>query len=64
MIRFTLEISPELAAAIEQALAGKHRNPAIEAWLWQAKPIREAAKRMGIDKPQRRKRGRPTRGNV
>ena len=59
MIRFTMEISPELSTAIDEALAGRHRNPAIEEWLWQQRQVKEAAKRKGIEKPQRRKRGRP-----
>ena len=59
MIRFTLEISPELSAAIDEALDGKHRNPAIEDWLWQSRQVKEAAKRRGLKKPERRKRGRP-----
>ena len=59
MIRFTMEISPELSAAIDVALAGGHRNPSIEDWLWQQRQIREAARRRGIEKPTRRKRGRP-----
>jgi len=64
MVRFTLEISPELSGAIDEALAGGHRNPSIEEWLWQHKHVKESAKRRGIEKPTRRKRGRPTRKKV
>jgi hypothetical protein len=59
MVRFMLEISPELSAAVDAARADRYRNPAIEEWLWRERQIREAAKRIGVEKPFRRKRGRP-----
>lgn len=59
MKRVMLELSDELGAAIDVALAGRHRNPTLETWLWRVREIQDAAKRLGVRKPVRRGRGRP-----
>lgn len=58
MKKILLELSEELADAIDAARDGS-RNPAIESWLWRIGDIRDAAKRIGVDRPIRRGRGRP-----
>ena len=59
MRKILLEISDELADAIDHARDDRKRNPAIEDWLWRIKEIKEAAKSLEIKKPERRKPGRP-----
>ena len=59
MKRVMVEFSDELGAAIDAALANRHRNPTLEEWLWRVREIREAAQRLGVRKPVRRGRGRP-----
>lgn len=59
MKRFLCELSDELGAAIDAALAGRERNPTLETWLWRVREIQAAAKRLGVRKPVRRGRGRP-----
>jgi len=57
--RFLCELSDELGAAIDAALAGRQRNPTLETWLWRVREIQDAAKQLGVRKPVRRGRGRP-----
>lgn len=59
MKRIMFETSDELGAAIDAALAGRHRNPTLESWLWRVREIHDAAKLLGVRKPVRRGRGRP-----
>ncbi len=60
MKRFELQITRELSQVLDNVLNGRHRGPAIEDWLWQIKEVRETAKRMGVTRKQRPKRGRPS----
>ena len=60
MKRFELQITEELSQVLNKVLNGRPRNPAIEDWLWRVKDVRETAKRMGVIRKQRRKRGRPS----
>lgn len=53
MKRIMLELSDELGAAIDAALAGRHRNPTLESWLWRVREIHDAAKLLGVRKPVR-----------
>lgn len=59
MKRFMCELSDELGAAIDAALAGRSRNPTLETWLWRVREVQDAAKKLGVSKPVRRGRGRP-----
>lgn len=59
MKRILLEISPELASAIDAARGARPRNPAIEDWLWKAMEVRRAAAMLGLRRPVRPRVGRP-----
>ena len=59
MKRILLEISPELAAAIDAARGARKRNPAIEGWLWRVMEVRRAAAVLGVRRPERPRVGRP-----
>ena len=59
MKRFELQITEELSQVLDKVLNGRPRNPAIEDWLWRTPAIRQAAKRLGVSRKPRRKRGRP-----
>ena len=59
MKRILLEISPELAAAIDAARGARKRNPAIEGWLWRVADVKRAAAVLGLRKPERPRVGRP-----
>ena len=60
MKRIMLELTDELATAIEVARGTEARNPAIESWLWRITKIKAAAKKLKLVKPTRKKRGRPS----
>lgn len=61
MRSFLLQLTMELSQAVDQAAedAGESRNAFIERTLWRSKAIRDAADSLGIDRTERRGRGRP-----
>ena len=59
MHRFLCELTPELVQALDEAAGDRSRNAAIEEWLWRIGEVKDAAKKLKISKPTRRKRGRP-----
>jgi hypothetical protein len=58
MKRIMVELTEELAAAVDEARGDIARNPWLEAQLWRLKPIRDAAASMGVAKPDRPLEGR------
>jgi len=59
MRRFLLEITPELHAALTAACGPRGRNAMIERLLWASRTVREAARRVGVARPERPRVGRP-----
>jgi len=54
-------MTEELFAVLDLAKGDSSRNAFIEKMLWNAAIIKKAAKEAGIEKPVRRKQGRPKR---
>ena len=57
--RICLEVTDELAAALDDATPPRGRNAAIESWLWKTPAVRQAAARLKLERRARRKPGRP-----
>ena len=51
--------TPELLACLDEASDHRRRDATIEALLWQTSKIKAAAAKLGVEKPVRRKPGRP-----
>lgn len=59
MKRMMLELTDALAAVLDRARGDRHLGPCIEAWLWRMREVRDAARELGVVRPERRGRGRP-----
>jgi hypothetical protein len=53
-----VELTDELWAAIDAARGDVARNPWIEQQLWRLKSVRDAARAVGVEKPDRPLEGR------
>lgn len=62
MGRFTCELSQQALLVVNQMASemNNHRNPMIEDMLWANKHFKDAASKLGIERPVRRRRGRPS----
>jgi hypothetical protein len=59
MKQILFELTEELFAALDAGKGDETRNAFIERCLWSSAAVKRAAKQLGIEKPARRKPGRP-----
>lgn len=58
MKRILLEVSDELAAAVDAARGNVPRNPWIEKQLWKSRAVKQGAAAAGVEDPGRPLEGR------
>lgn len=59
MKQILFELTDELLAVLDAGKGDETRNAFIERCLWSSAAVKRTAKTVGIEKPERRKPGRP-----